>query len=115
MNEDDDNSLVKTIENVMDLYRENEEKIQEIVGDSGKKVANVEPLSEVQWEDDKVVVMFDDVDVTGGVSITESENGVLFNISDEEVVVEMPDDIDFDKHDVEVSNGVLTAEFKRGD
>jgi hypothetical protein len=115
MKDEDEDTIFDKVEDVLDLYRENEEKINDIIGDDTNRVANVEPLSEVQWDDDKVVVMFDDVDVTGGVSITKSADGVLFNIGGEEVDVEMPNDIDFGKHDVEVNNGVLTATFQRSD
>jgi len=113
MTDTNDKSIVDTIENLTELYRDNEDKIKEFIGDGTADISRVDPLTEVHWEDDKVVVMFNDVDVSGGISMSESEQGVEFDIGEESVDIEMPDDINFGNHDIQMNNGVLTATFDR--
>jgi hypothetical protein len=115
MTDSNDKSIVDTIENLTELYRDNEDKIKKFIGDGTADISRVDPLTEVHWEDDKVVVMFNEVDVSGGISMSESEEGVEFDIGEESVDIEMPDDINFGNHDIQMNNGVLTATFDRSE
>lgn len=115
MSDNDKRDLLETLQSVKELYEDNEDTIRDIIGADSPDVSKVDPLTEVHWEDEQVVVLFNDVDVSKGVSMRESEQGVEFDVGDDTVDIEMPEDIEFGDHDIVVNNGVLTATFNRSD
>lgn len=115
MNEDNDRSIVDTVEGILELYEENEDKIKDIVGGNEKSIDAIEPLTEVHVEDDEVVIIAEGVDAAKGYSMVSTDDGVVFNIGDEVIEARLPDDTSVEDADVELVNGVLNVTFSRGD
>lgn len=119
MTDEKDRGLFERINAAIDLYNRNEAEIMDILGVSSGKVEKMNRLAEVHWENEKATVVLDDVSISDGISMSESEDGeqklLVIEISEDEIEVEVPSDIDFEKKDVTIKNGVMTVELPRGE
>ena len=115
MDENNDRSIVDTVEGILELYEENEDKIKDVLGGGGKSIDAIDPLTEVHVEDDEVVIIAEGVDTAKGYSMVSTDDGVKFNIGDEVIEARLPDDTSIEDADVELINGVLNVTFSRGE
>jgi HSP20 family molecular chaperone IbpA len=119
MTDEKDRGLFERINAAIDLYNRNETEIMDILGVSSNRVEKMNRLAEVHWEDEKVTVVLDNVSISHGISMSESEDGdqklLVIEIAEDKIEVEVPDGIDFEKKDVTIKNGVMTVELPRGE
>lgn len=107
--------IVDIIETGIDLFEENRDTIEELVGSSNEvKLGQDSPLTSAQMDEDYVYVTVeakkDDID---GIKVKETEDGVVLGINGDPVSVDAPDDVNTAGVEAQLNNGVLEVKIPR--
>jgi ABC-type hemin transport system substrate-binding protein len=109
--------LLDTADKVIDVAKDNEDTIKEVVGgDEEHDIKDREPLRELHKDEDKVLIVLEHEGGEPEKAGVEYKNGSLIvELGDMEYVAEAPRDILLDTMDTNYSNGVFELEIQRGE
>lgn len=112
--------VAETVENVMDEYDEEIEKIRSfVVGDDTVldkyKVSEMDPLTELNDIGDSVEIVMGPVEEdVHEVQVAGREDGISIHFAGKEIIADgIDDDVEIEDTEVELNNGVLTARIPK--
>lgn len=108
--------LIDTASELIDLYDQNSEKINNIVGkDQTVKVSDSDLLNEVRVEDEMVKIVMETAGPIEKVGLTRTGGGVSVAVNNDSITFETPEDVVVDGAEAEMNNSILTIEIPRGE
>lgn len=108
--------LFDMIDKAINLYNDNKDMIKEVVPDEERlKIDEKSPLREAIVSDDEVIVVVEVKDESlNNIVVDDSpEDGVIVGMNNQTVKAEVPSDVDIDKTEVSLNNGVLEVKIPR--